>query len=145
MRRASLAVLLPIVALGQGTSTDPVVDNTTEPVVEYICGQGDENKTYATWDSALLCLFFDDMDPPQKVVFTPQVDKFEALQIKGIYEMFKDNVDTELKVTAMSNGVRSRPAIFKRGEEIAQILNLVIGLDEGKISFLEWRNNCYDM
>lgn len=45
----------------------------------------------------------------------------------------------------MSNGVRSRPAIFKRGEEVAQIMNLVIGMDKGKINFIEWRNNCFDM
>ena len=137
-KRSSLAVVLwPLLAMANDAVT------TTSP--EYICGQGDEDKTYATWDTALLCLFFDNMVPPQKVVFTPQVDKFEALQIKGIYEQFKSSVDGDLQVTAMSNGVRSRPAIFKRGEEIAQILNLVVGLEEGKISNIEWRNNCFDM
>ena len=79
------------------------------------------------------------------MVFTPQVDKFEALQIKGMYELFKSKDEGDLTITAMANGVRSRPAIFKRGTEVAQILNLVIGLDQGKIKFLEWRNNCFDM
>ena len=49
--------------------------------------------TYATEDAALLCLFFDNLDPPQKVVFNPIVDKFEALQIKGLYNKFIDFQD----------------------------------------------------
>ena len=58
--------------------------------------------------------------------------------------MFELHVDGDLTITAMSNGVKSRPTIFKRGTEVAQILNLVIGLEKGKIKFLEWRNNCFD-
>ena len=51
----------------------------------------------------------------------------------------------DLTITAMANGQRSRPVVFKKGEAVAPILNLVIGLDKGKISLLEWRNNCFDM
>ena len=58
------------------------------------------------------------MEPPQKVVFMPQVDKFETLQIKGLYELFYDS-GGDLTVTAMANGVRTRPVIFKRGAEVA--------------------------
>ena len=29
------------------------------------------------------------MDPPMKVVFAPYVDKFEVLQIKGLFNKFK--------------------------------------------------------
>lgn len=47
-------------------------------------------------------------------------------------------------MTAMANGIRSRPAVFKKNLELAQILNLIIGIDEGKVSFLEWRNSCFD-
>ena len=44
---------------------------------QYTCGP--EDTTYETEETALLCLVFDQMDPPQKVVFSPKVDKFEAL------------------------------------------------------------------
>lgn len=44
----------------------------------------------------------------------------------------------------MANGIRSRPVIFKKNLEVAQILNLVIVIKEGKVDSLEWRNNCFD-
>jgi len=69
---------------------------------------------------------------------------FESLQIRGIYKFLKHITDKELKITAMSNGVKSRPVIFKKKTKVAQVLNLVVGMDRGKIDFLEWRNSCYD-
>ena len=45
---------------------------------DYICGQGNEDKTYMTRDPVLVCLFFDQVEPPVKVVFAPEVDKFEV-------------------------------------------------------------------
>ena len=47
-------------------------------------------------------------------------------------------------MTAMANGVKSRQAVFKKNKEVAPILNLVVGLDKGKISILEWKNTCFD-
>lgn len=78
------------------------------------------------------------------MIFTPQVDKFEVLQIKGLYEKFKEFQEGDLTVTAMANGVKSRPAVFKKNLEQAPIMNLVVALNKGKIDFLEWRNNCFD-
>ena len=57
------------------------------PAVEYVCGEA--ASTYTTLDSAILCLFFDQMEPPMKVVFSTTVDKFEVLQIKGLYKKFE--------------------------------------------------------
>lgn len=93
----------------------------------------------------MVCLFFDSLSPPLKVVYTPQVDKFEVFHIKGLYELFKGSLEGDFTITAMSNGIRSRPVVFKKDLHVAQILNLVVVLDEGKISGLEWRNNCFDM
>ena len=94
---------------------------------------------------ALICLFFDNLDPPQKVVYTARVDQFESFQVTGLYDVFKASIEGNFTVTAMANGVRSRPAVFKQGLEVAPILNLVVVLDEGKIDSLVWRNNCYDL
>ena len=91
-----------------------------------------------------VCLFFDNMDDngtnvggdditPQKIVYSPIVDNFETFQAIGLYEHFKDHIAGELSITAMANGIRSRPVIFKKNLEVAQILNLVIVLDEGKV------------
>ena len=68
-----------------------------------------------------------------KVVFTPHVDKFEVLQIKGLFNKFNLIVDDELTITAASGGARSRPAKFKIQADIAPILNLVVVLREGKV------------
>ena len=73
------------------------------------------------------------------------IDSFEDLQVKGLYKHFEDNIEGNIEVTAMVNGVGSRPVIMKMGEEMAVILNLIVVLDEGKISALQWRNNCFDM
>ena len=63
MEKASLAILLPILALGQSSAPDATPVTDPEPV-NYVCGPNDEDARLATWDTALLCLFFDDMDPP---------------------------------------------------------------------------------
>jgi hypothetical protein len=72
------------------------------------------------------------------VIFTPLVDKFDALQIKGLYDkyttiMSSDPGQTEFTMTAMSNGVRSRPVKYRLGSKAAPILNLVIELDMGVV------------
>ena len=78
------------------------------------------------------------------MVYSPKVDNFETFQVVGLYKHFEDHIQGNLYITAMANGVRSRPAIFKKDKEQAQIMNLVIGIDEGKVDFLDWRNNCFD-
>lgn len=65
--------------------------------------------------------------------------------MKGLYDLYSNQLEGDFTLTAMSNGIKSRPVVFKKDLHIAQILNLVIGIDEGKISALEWRNNCFDM
>ena len=139
-----------IIALSEAQSVVPPCGNILKKIpdpnqVKYVCGKKeDADKFYSTGDSAPICLFFKQMDTVKKVVFTPRVDMFESLQIKGLFTQFKDSKIGDLTVTAMSNGVKSRPAVFKKNEELAPILNLVVGLDKGKISKLDWRNNCLD-
>ena len=85
-------------------------------------------------DPMTVCLFFESTEvneegekkPPQKIVYAPKVDKFESLQVKGLYEEFKDHIEGDLHVTAMANGIASRPAVFKNNLEQAQIMNLII-------------------
>ena len=65
------------------------------------------------------------------MVFNTKVDKFATLQINGLYNLYKDKDLGDFTVTAMADGVASRPAIFKKNMEVALILNLVIGLKQG--------------
>ena len=82
-------ILLAVCILGQ--TTDPTLPiETVDEVVSYECGQGLEAQTYATEDLLTLCLFFDNMTPPQKVVYSVKVDSFESLQVSGLYSLFKD-------------------------------------------------------
>jgi hypothetical protein len=46
-------------------------------------------------------------------------------------------------MTAVSNGVESRPVKFKIKTDVAPILNLVINMTRGKVDKLEWKNSCY--
>jgi hypothetical protein len=46
-------------------------------------------------------------------------------------------------MTAVSNGMESRPVKFKIKTDVATILNLVINLKQGKVDKLEWKNSCY--
>ena len=78
------------------------------------------------------------------MVYSAEVDNFETFQVVGLYQYFEKHIEGDLVITAMANGVRSRPAIFKKDKEQAQIMNLVIGIDQGKVEYLEWRNNCFD-
>ena len=45
---------------------------------------------------------------------------------------------------AISNGVQSREVIFNKNAQIAPILNLVVTISNGKITELNWSNDCYD-
>ena len=58
------------------TGTNHAVVNLTAQE-DYSCGV--VNTTYTNSDRVVLCLFFDQSDPPVKVVFSPRVDAFEAL------------------------------------------------------------------
>ena len=43
---------------------------------------------------------------------------------------------------AMTNGVKSRPTNFKLMDGIAETLSLVGTLENGKITKLDWKNDC---
>ena len=103
----------------------------------FVCGSTEENQVYKLTEPITLCLFFDDKkNPPQKVLYNVNIDKFEDLQVKGLYDNFKENTDGNIEVTAMANGIRSRPVIMKMDESMAIILNLIVVLDKGKIDSL---------
>ena len=95
-----------------------------------------------------LCIVFEQFDPTQsnlglasrKTVYPMHIDKFSALELHGIYDMFKDRQN--LTVYALSNGVRSRPTNIKYNGGVAEILNLVIKLKGGAIEAMDWKNDC---
>ena len=86
----------------------------------------------------------------KKVLFSPRIDKFELLEIQGLYDIFyyqgrSDSIpvgSNTLSVKALSNGIMSRSTIFKLDGNIAEILNLVIEIKEGKIVGMDWKNSC---
>ena len=91
----------------------------------------------------LLCLVFDNTNPTQKIVFSPAVDKFTSLQVKGMYTKFAAQT-TNSTVTAVSNGIQSAPSLFKLdlGGMTAPILNLQVTLKDGVVTALDWYNSC---
>ena len=135
-------------ARADSTERDPNSVNyySCNPTGGALGGATSDGKSYATYDEVFICLFFENggASAPEKMVFKAYVDKFATLQVKGLYNKFKDSDVGDFTVTAMADGVASRPAIFKKNLEVALILNIVVGLDQGKISFLEWRNSCYE-
>ena len=97
----------------------------------------------------VLCLFFDQMEPePQKVVFSPRVDAFEVMQIKGLYDFFRGTYDpneeggVRLSMTAMVSGVRSAPTVFKQNNEVASVVELQITMKDGNITSVDWIHSC---
>ena len=107
------------------------------------CGDTNEKgkETFKTWDKATLCLVFPTFNGgSRKVLFTPRVDKFEVLQIKGLYDIFK--TQKEATLSAVSNGVQSRVSPFKVNSGVAEILNLVVKIKNGAIDSMEWKNEC---
>ena len=123
---------------------DPATPAATAPTpVVLKCGDTNEKgkKTYKTWDKTTLCLVFPTFNGgSRKVLFTPRVDKFEVLQIKGLYDIFKTQKDATL--SAVSNGVVSRVSPFKVNNGVAEILNLVVKIKNGAIDSMEWKNEC---
>jgi hypothetical protein len=68
---------------------------------------------------------------------------FEALQIKGLFNIFASQTTQDVAMVALSNGNFSRQVIFKRNGLVAPIVNLVVTLDNGLITDLSWVNSCY--
>ena len=92
-----------------------------------------------------MCLFFDQMKPPQKVVFSPRVDSFEVLQIKGLFDQFADWRGlgvTRFSMTAMVSGVMSQPSVFRQGDIVASVLEVQITMDKGNITSVDWIHGC---
>ena len=73
-------------------------------------------------------------------MFKPKMDYFEVLEVQGLFDLFKDEDTVSLR--ALSNGKISRPSYFKYQKGVAEILNLVINVNDGKIESLEWKNQC---
>ena len=103
---------------------------------------GDPTNTYVTGEPMILCLYFPTIQ--QKVVFGPTVDLFDALQIQGLWSHFKNHSQGDLVMTAISNGIESRPVVFRKDNLTVPILNLVVQMTGGYVTALEWRNTCYD-
>ena len=76
----------------------------------------------------------------KKVMFKTNMDRFEAFEIKGLFDYFKSRND--LKVWALSNGVRSRETYMKLQGGVAPIINLVLKMNNGVLEQMEWRNDC---
>ena len=93
-----------------------------------------------------MCLVFPDMNitggAPRKVLFNPRMDRFEVLQIHGLYDVFVN--DTSATLYAYSNGVRSREVQFKLYGAITPIVNLVVTVKDGAIDSMKWSNQCIE-
>ena len=54
--------------------------------------EGDQK--FKSWDNVFLCLVFpvmNNVENPKKVIFNPRMDKFEVLQIQGLYDLFTND------------------------------------------------------
>jgi len=115
---------------------------------DYNCGYSNEKggESYRSWDYIYVCLVFDNMvGGPKKVLFRPRLDKYELLEIRGLYDIFTAEEyaeETGFTVRALSNGVISRPTYFRLDGGIAEILNLVIEMEDGFVKEIDWKNTC---
>lgn len=51
------------------------------------------------------------MEPMRKVIFNPEVDNFEFLSIKGLFDAVSGVGKSDIRMVAMSNGVMARPVV----------------------------------
>ena len=58
----------------------------------------------------------------------------------GLYDFLKTN--TNVTVFAVTNGARSRDTSIKLNNGTAQVINLVVKLNNGSVTDLFWRNEC---
>ena len=117
-----------------------------------LCGEANTRGEieYGTYEFFNLCLVVEDYIEGEenqglaarKLLYEVSIDKFGVLELHGFYDHFKDRQN--LKVYALSNGVRSRSTTVKLENGVAQILNLVVRFDDGKVDELDWRNDCVD-
>ena len=65
------------------------------------------------------------------MVFSPRVDAFEVMQIKGLYDKFAPEYNPDIpengvrkSMTAMVSGIKSAPTVFKQNNEVASVVEL---------------------
>ena len=127
------------------TAADPPQETVVDPLSKLVCGSQNTPGVdkLKTWSGVWLCLVFTMPDNSmKKVLYQVRYDKFTALEIQGLYDIFKD-VSTA-SVRAVSNGLLSRETRFKVNNGVAEILNLVVSMKDGAITGLEWKNQCIE-
>ena len=129
------------------SGTNHAVVNLKTQEDTYVCGEVGE--LYSNSDRIAICIFFDQMTPAaQKVVYSPRVDAFEVLQLKGLYDHFAGDYDEDdskgvrRSLTAMASGIRSAPAMFKQNNEVVSVVELQITMDRGNVTRLDWIHGC---
>ncbi|CDW79912.1 h aca ribonucleoprotein complex subunit 3 [Stylonychia lemnae] len=147
----NLIIFISLLALGY---CDDVIDlSKYEKISEnFTCGTSNTSSASYTIvnyfsqflqkDQAIVCIVLADQKSPRKVVFNPRIDNFELLQVQGFFDVSANLTDGDFRLFAMSNGIKSRPILYKRNDKVAQILNLRISMDDGFVEKIEWINVC---
>eukprot|EP00928_Gymnodinium_smaydae_P070006 TRINITY_DN53955_c0_g1_i1.p1 TRINITY_DN53955_c0_g1~~TRINITY_DN53955_c0_g1_i1.p1 ORF type:complete len:259 (-),score=26.94 TRINITY_DN53955_c0_g1_i1:251-1027(-) len=115
---------------------------------------------YSVGEPVMLC-FFVSTSPPRKMVFRLKVDEYATISLKGsksiaaaesqsVYTWVAAGYAGEASPLDCSNasdvGARgdivSCPQIYTSSRHSAAMLNLVVNLQDGKITGFAWDNNC---
>lgn len=129
MRKAISLISLVAACLGHGTMHEKLNVPCGEP-----------GTLYRTDDTMLLCVYFPDLE--QKIVFTPKVDRWQAFQMKGLYEVFEEVRQDDVLAYVIVDGIQSNPVVVKRSNVVVMVLQIKIILEQGRVVSLQWANSC---
>lgn len=107
-------------------------------VVAYVCTSNGSEGDYSIDDSIPICLHFSN---GQKIVFTPKLDTYSAIQVKGAYDYFKNETDISFVVQSDDSNVTD-PTPYKSEGLVASVFSLVITMKDGNVDELNWDNDC---
>jgi hypothetical protein len=113
---------------------------------DFNCGRVDKALSpYTKGDLTYICFHF--MPYKVKLGFVIKIDEYTGFEIPDSFKLFETKAHATTNVHAQVDvyGDYSPPAVYlvKESKLAANVMTLVIKLNEGKLAGMRWDNDCY--
>jgi hypothetical protein len=110
----------------------------TSAAAELVCTDSSTSTDFGINDDIPICIHFSN---GQKIVFTPKLDTYSAIQVKGAYELFRNSNYVSMIVQSADSDP-SDPAPYLYEGYVGSVYSIVITMKDGQVDELNWDNDC---
>jgi hypothetical protein len=103
-----------------------------------VCSNSSSSTDYGIDDDIPICIHFSN---GQKIVFSPKLDTYSAIQVKGAYALFRNDTNVTFVVQSADSDP-SDPTPYLSEGLVASVYSIVITMKDGQVDELNWDNSC---